>query len=377
MSTIIQNLRCLNPKLRCEANTFEMMSKLLNNVPQVIPPGLSTDILDEWRLYMVIEVPAEWYTTPDGSSKSIDEYWNNVFQCNDDSGGKKFKLLPVVVKALMCLAHGNADPERGFSVNKRIFSSDRSLLSEASINGLRTVEDIVRRSGGVTSVLITNATLKAVRNAGSLYRERIQAEKNLAERTAEQLKQIKELQDGKNDAAEQTKADLEKIQKALMDEDKEVHDSITTAELMIDNANDSLKQAIKAKDMRKAELAQALIAAAQKKLVNAKSNARKRTSVSQSLVKHAIELQSTTKVKKTSTCKEAASSSSTGQNSVNTRIDSKHKKIDSSNKQNHQSVVSKLANKNPKDTVKRRQQLEPTVSKCIKQPRLSDKPDCN
>ena len=44
---------------------------------------------------------------------------------------------------------------------------------------------------------------------------------------------------------------------------------------MIDIANDSLKQAIKSKDMRKAEVVQAMIEAAHKKLAKAKLDAKK------------------------------------------------------------------------------------------------------
>jgi len=43
-----------------------------------------------------------------------------------------------------------------------------------------------------------------------------------------------------------------------------VDDNIETAEMMIDNANDSVRKAIQSKILQKAELAQALIQAAQK-----------------------------------------------------------------------------------------------------------------
>jgi hypothetical protein len=235
----------------------------------------------EWRLYMTMDVPAVWHSMPDGHSVRIDQYWNHVFQSTNDNGRKNFRLLPVVVKPLLCLAHGNADPERGFSVNKRLLTSDRSSLSEASINGLRTLEDVVRRSGGVTKVPLTRDTLNDVRNAASLYRQRIETERLTAERNAEKLKQAEELRQ-KNDAdSEVKKKDVDIAKKALMDDDKQVNETIKTAEMMITNANDSLKQAIKCKDMCKAELAQAMIQAAQKKLTKAKLDAKRRASLVQ------------------------------------------------------------------------------------------------
>jgi hypothetical protein len=66
---------------------------------------------------MVVDVPDEWHTMPDGSSKRIDEYGNNVVNNLKTSGDKTFDLLSVV-KHTVWLAHGSADPECGFGVNK-------------------------------------------------------------------------------------------------------------------------------------------------------------------------------------------------------------------------------------------------------------------
>jgi len=74
----------------------------------------------------------------------VDDYWNKIVQMKAADGNVMFKHHPKIIKPLFSLAHGNADPERGFSVNKRLFTSYRSLLSEASINGLRSIEDAVR-----------------------------------------------------------------------------------------------------------------------------------------------------------------------------------------------------------------------------------------
>jgi len=112
-------------------------------------------------------------------------FWNRVFQTNDDNGKVKLKLLPKIIKPLLCLSHGNADLERGFSINKRLITSDRSSLSEMSINGLRTVEDVICRCCGVMNVKVTSAMLKAARNAASMHRQRLEAEKQKLEKDAE------------------------------------------------------------------------------------------------------------------------------------------------------------------------------------------------
>jgi len=53
---IIQNIRCLNPIIRTEERTVAMVAKLVNLVPQIVPPGPSADIIDDWRLYMVMDI---------------------------------------------------------------------------------------------------------------------------------------------------------------------------------------------------------------------------------------------------------------------------------------------------------------------------------
>ncbi len=48
-----------------------------------------------------------------------------------------------LIKNVLIISHGNADVERGFSTNGNILTEERTLLSEKSINGLRTTYDTV------------------------------------------------------------------------------------------------------------------------------------------------------------------------------------------------------------------------------------------
>lgn len=193
-----------------------------------------------------------------------------------------------VVKALLSLSHGNAGPERGFSVNKKIYSADRTCLSSLSVNALRSVQDTIRLSGGIMQVSITPATLTAVRGASAAYRERIQREKQKMEQEQQQqdAKKLAEEQKAKMKEEETKKvAELAQMKKTLAEEDKQVNDGMRTVELMLENANSNLQQAIKAKDLQKVEVAQAMLLAANKKLQLAKANAIKRDSLVQTALK--------------------------------------------------------------------------------------------
>ena len=86
INEIIQNIRSLNPNLRSEEQTVTMVFKLMNLVPQIVPPRSSADIIDEWRLHKLMDIPAidDWHTSSDGVIKRIDEFWNRVFQTKDN-----------------------------------------------------------------------------------------------------------------------------------------------------------------------------------------------------------------------------------------------------------------------------------------------------
>lgn len=60
--------------------------------------------------------------------------------CRKDDESLKYKLLPILVKALLSLPHGNAACERGFSVNGQILNNNRNHLCLKNINGLRSIK---------------------------------------------------------------------------------------------------------------------------------------------------------------------------------------------------------------------------------------------
>ena len=74
------------------------------------------------RIYAAM-LHAEGGTT-DNDGAQIDEYWNNVLENEVNDSDLKFKYLPLIANPLLCLVHGIANPECGFSVNKRTVSSN-------------------------------------------------------------------------------------------------------------------------------------------------------------------------------------------------------------------------------------------------------------
>ena len=67
---------------------------------------------------------------------SVDKFWAKVFQMKDAVGQPKYLHLSLIVKAALSVSHGQADVERGFSLNKQMSLEHK----KKSIIGLRTVK---------------------------------------------------------------------------------------------------------------------------------------------------------------------------------------------------------------------------------------------
>ncbi|KAH3819790.1 hypothetical protein DPMN_121534 [Dreissena polymorpha] len=79
----------------------------------------------------------------DGGLIIIDHYWSHVLSIKSASGELKYHHLRKLVLAFLCLPHGNADVERSLSINKKLLTPERSLLSEESVTGLRLTRDAI------------------------------------------------------------------------------------------------------------------------------------------------------------------------------------------------------------------------------------------
>ena len=128
-------------------------------VARDLPQLFSNSDLDqlnvEWCLYENETIPDDWYQQKSINGDHyevikyhpVDHYWKHVFNIKNNLGVPKFVILSKLIKSLLALSHGNADVERGFSENGALVTDDRSSLSEASINGLRTTKDAVKFYG--------------------------------------------------------------------------------------------------------------------------------------------------------------------------------------------------------------------------------------
>ena len=79
-------------------------------------PHLESDLrfLDsvstEWRLYQAdADISPDWAVTHDDGIVPVDKYWARVSTLRDGLGNLKYANPMVVVKAALCVSHGQAD----------------------------------------------------------------------------------------------------------------------------------------------------------------------------------------------------------------------------------------------------------------------------
>ena len=107
----------------------------------------------------------------------IDHFWKSIFQMKDRNNLPKYSALSSLIKALVTLAHGNADCERGFSINSTLLES-RSKLNLHSINGLRQVKSHMQRNNNdIVKLKIDRDLLNAAKNSFKNYRDLLEKEK--------------------------------------------------------------------------------------------------------------------------------------------------------------------------------------------------------
>ena len=175
--------------------------------------------------------------------KRVDDYWHRILQLTDARGDPKYPTLAFVIKMALSLSHGQADVERGFSVNKQILS-DRTLLSQKALSATRTVKEVITRYGSVTNVPITPSLIASYRSASKLYKEALEMEK--AEKTRESL-------------TDKRKQPFDDERSAIQAKKKEFEMKQEQAEKLISEGTERLTQALKSNKMDEVLPSQALL----------------------------------------------------------------------------------------------------------------------
>ena len=120
--------------------------------------------------------------------------------------------------AICTLSHGNADPERGFSINKHMLNIHGSSTSQKTIEALRLVKDYIILNGGVNNMEVSKAMIKKCSEARQRYEEDLKAMREVKQKEEQIQKEICEKQAAskeKKRQESQIKDDLQKVESSL------------------------------------------------------------------------------------------------------------------------------------------------------------------
>ncbi|GBN24967.1 hypothetical protein AVEN_245945-1 [Araneus ventricosus] len=252
---LLKSIQVLHPVARKEPvnKTIGMVKRLTKMLSRCVQQEEMDKILDEWRIYVSDEeIKEEWSVEkqPDEDVlqwKNTNAYWGNVLCLNDINIGKKrYYHLSKIVKAALCLSHGQAPVERGFSINKRMMS-DRARMAQTTIVGLRLIKDSVKKEN-VSETVITMEMIHFYREAHSKYKAEL-LENESKEKKLDNVKKVPEC-----------------VRKTTQDELHSLKYNVDSAHKLIDEGNKRLEAALKRKSFADVAAAQALITAGNKKL---------------------------------------------------------------------------------------------------------------
>lgn len=262
---VLRDLSCLQPKNRKVDKAKSAISRLCLHMKKVTKTDEFCDRVNaEWMVYMsdssVDTLQEDFDTTGD-----ICAYWQKVSEVPNGSGGKKYASLSVVAKTALILSHGNAIPERGFSINNAMLGKEKLSLSEKTIVAQRIVKDTVKIFGSVTDVPITKDVINAARKAYTDYKLYLEEQQRAtADELQKKIQAEKEAQEKR-----QLLKTKESILKQLTAEEKaeqEQKHELDTAKELLSEASTKMATAIQQSNMQSIKVAQMMLKAGNDKL---------------------------------------------------------------------------------------------------------------
>lgn len=151
------------------------------------------------------------------ANQRVDHFWENLFCKQPDT-----EEITFIMKLVMIMYHGNANVERGFSVNAECLIDN---MREETLVAQRLVYDSILATGkNVGEFLISKPLILSFRNARGLYEEELKRCKN--ETNAQKNKQAQKRQ--KQLEIKELKTKITKIQEVASNEVMLIQDKITS-----------------------------------------------------------------------------------------------------------------------------------------------------
>lgn len=115
------------------------------------PANFADDIRRQYSLLQTVDIEYN----PD---IRVEHFWTNAGEYVDKDGQHIFREIAILAKHCLCTSHGNALPERGFSINKHLLQ-DRTSLKENTIIALRLVKQAIDLNNGNVRACLAKSDL--------------------------------------------------------------------------------------------------------------------------------------------------------------------------------------------------------------------------
>jgi hypothetical protein len=279
-NSFLCDLKILGVSHRSDPQGSDAIVRIGRYIPGLLSVNEIDLLSDEWLMYSIETIDDSWivkrkYNDVDGKEHveyhEIDFYWNKVLSMVRSNGYPKYPTLSKLIKNILIISHGNADVERGFSVNGNILTEERTLLSEKSVNGLRATYDAIAFSGDGSvhkvksysnyddcslkmkvffQMPISIEMLRAVQKSAALYKEELMKMKAVVA--------VQEQENQQREKKEIEKKELSKQEHELMSKYKKLQSEQKTAQLLLEEGNQRIESSLKKGDFSDIQAAYAL-----------------------------------------------------------------------------------------------------------------------
>ncbi|CAF4586322.1 unnamed protein product [Rotaria sp. Silwood1] len=248
--SFVRDMQIFNPSFKSAEYTHEL-SRIAKAIPGLLTDTEIDHIRDEWINYSLENFDQKWIVEgrqDDGYGNEkvifhrIDYFWNHVLSMKMVDGRPKFPILGKLIKNILIIPHGNADIERGFSINENIVTSNRSNLSNTSINALRSTYDGVKFLGDGSShkVYVNKDMIKMVQSSHLLYKQDLNSRKAAVEQLEKENEEMLQV--------DEACKEILKEEGELLSNQKDLQQQLLQASQIITEATARLQIAIKNKD---------------------------------------------------------------------------------------------------------------------------------
>ena len=158
----------------------------------------------------------------------------------------KYPQLFSLIRIVLSFSHGNAYPERGFSINKQLMESHGYATGSKTIASLRMVKDELFRVGSVLNLPLTVELFHSVKSARAKYFADMEQEKLAAETVKKQKllkKHVETTEKSNKEKADEMAAEMERLEC-----------DIQVADAIIQEGNEQLQKLISSKNLNRKEL---------------------------------------------------------------------------------------------------------------------------